>query len=146
MMIRIFFASAIALGLIACGQQTGETIQSASEPLAQSDKVVAEGAVVATGEFEGASKHVTTGGVTIRQAADGFYVTLEDDFSLDGAPEPRLGFGDPDYVVETQFSELKSKTGHQSYKLPEGFDPMAYQTIYVWCEKFEVPLGVATLG
>lgn len=138
-MIRIIAFSAFALALAACGQ---EGAGSASEAPAE----VIAGEVVATGVFEGASDHVTTGGVTVRKAADGYYVTLEEDFSLDGAPDPKLGFGNPDYAAETQFSELKSKMGYQSYKLPEGFDPTDYQTIYVWCEQFSVPLGVATLG
>ena len=145
MMIRKFFASAITLGLAACGQQVSEPTQTVDESSVIMDQVV-EGTVIATGVFEGASKHVTTGGVTIQQAEDGFYLVLEEDFSLDGAPAPRLGFGNPDYMIETQFSELKSKTGYQLYKLPEGLDPTSYQTIYVWCEQFKVPLGVATLG
>lgn len=138
-MIRTIIFSAFALGLVACGQEAAESTSEAPVE-------AITGEVVASGVFEGASDHVTTGGVTIRKGADGYYVTLEEDFSLDGAPDPKLGFGNPDYVVETQFSALKSKTGYQSYKLPDGFDPTGYRTIYVWCEQFSVPLGVATLG
>ncbi|MEM9617112.1 MAG: DM13 domain-containing protein [Pseudomonadota bacterium] len=137
-MIKARIISALAFALAACGQEAAESASEAPE--------VITGEVIARGVFEGASDHVTTGGVTIRKGADGYYVTLEEDFSLDGAPDPKLGFGNPDYAAETQFSALKSKTGYQSYKLPEGFDPTGYQTIYVWCEQFSVPLGVATLG
>ena len=47
-----------------------------------------------SGTFTGASDHITTGGVQIVKTADGgAVVILDTDFSLDGAPDPRVGFG-----------------------------------------------------
>ena len=102
--------------------------------------------VVASGSFEGASGHETSGNVTIRKTADGLVVELEDNFDFDGAPDPKLGFGkDGAYDPGSQISHLNSNKGHQVYELPASVDPEAYNQFYVWCEKYSVPLGVADL-
>jgi len=102
--------------------------------------------VVASGSFKGASSHVTNGNVTIRKTADGMVVVLEDDFDFDGAPDPKLGFGkDGRYDRASQISHLGNNKGHQVYEVPTHVDPEAYNEFYVWCEKYNVPLGVADL-
>lgn len=97
------------------------------------------------GSFQGASNHVTTGGVTVEKTANGYVLVLEDDFSFDGAPDPQIGFGKDGYDGNTRFSKLKSNSGKQSYKVPAGIDVSQYNEVWVWCEKFSVPLGVAKL-
>ena len=104
-----------------------------------------KGKVVASGEFQGASDHITTGGVTIKQTADGFIVELAEDFSLDGAPDPKLGFGKNGYDEATTFAPLQSKTGAQTYTIPANIDVSNYNEFYIWCEQFSVPLGIAKL-
>ncbi|MEM7023220.1 MAG: DM13 domain-containing protein [Pseudomonadota bacterium] len=123
-----FAAAAITIGLvIVAGSATA-------------DEVISEGT------FVGASNHVTVGGVTVKKGTGGSQVELHDDFSLDGAPDPKLGFGnDGQYDTASRFSVLNDNTGAQTYDLPDGIDPSAYNEIYVWCEKFSVPLGVAKL-
>lgn len=102
--------------------------------------------VVSTGKFTGASKHVTTGGVSIVKTDSGTLVILEKDFSLDDAPDPKLGFGkDGKYDPASKVAHLSKKTGLQVYIVPASVDTSQYNEFYVWCEKFSVPLGVATL-
>ncbi len=101
--------------------------------------------VVATGKFEGRSDHVVSGGVTILKTDSGYVVVLEPDFSLDGAPDPKLGFGKSGYKASTNFSELRTNKGVQAYSIPASIDPKKYDELWVWCEKFDVPLGVAHL-
>lgn len=108
--------------------------------------VEATGAPIAAGAFSGLSDHVTVGGVAIHKDDEGYVVVLGEDFSLDGAPDPVLGFGDGSYVAASKFSSLRNKDGKQSYRLPAEIDPTGFTQIYVWCEQFSVPLGVATLG
>ena len=138
---KYLFSAVAAAFLVACGQSgsDGETVSTATaEP--------ARGNVVTAGTFSGLSDHITTGGVTIRKDGEDYYVVLEDDFSLDGAPDPKLGFGNSgEYDIESQFSVLNNKTGYQVYELPAEIDPTAYNEIYVWCEQFSVPLGVASI-
>ena len=102
--------------------------------------------VVSSGTFRGASKHVTSGGITVVKTATGTLVILDQDFSLDGAPDPKLGFGkDGKYDTAAKIAHLSKKTGLQVYKVPAGVDASKYNEFYVWCEKFSVPLGVASL-
>jgi len=103
---------------------------------------------VATGTFTGASDHITTGAVDVIQNADGSHtIVLGDDFSLDGAPDPRVGLGkDGKYDGATDAGVLGNLTGAQSFVVPAGVDVSSYNEVYIWCEKFSVPLGVAKLN
>lgn len=103
--------------------------------------------VLLSGSFRGVSSHETNGAVTVRKTAEGMVVVLEDNFAFDGAPDPKLGFGkDGTYDKGSQFSPLGSNRGHQVYELPADVDPAAYNQVYVWCERYSVPLGVADLN
>ncbi len=103
--------------------------------------------VIATGQFTGASDHITTGGVSVVTTADGTYIVLGDDFSLDGAPDPHVSLGKAGtYDPATEAGLLKNLTGPGRYKLPAGIDASAYDEVYIWCVKFSVPLGVAQLN
>lgn len=100
-----------------------------------------------TGTFIGASDHVTSGTVEVVKTDTGWEVHLKDNFSLDGAPDPRVGFGSAGtFAAATDFEPLRSITGAQVYKVPAGIDPTAYDEVYIWCRKFSVPLGVAKLA
>ena len=136
---KYLFLTAMAAMLAACGAQETDTATATPTETISGD-------IITTGEFSGLSDHVTTGRVTIRKDNGAHYVVLEKDFSLDGAPDPTLGFGNGDYLIETQFSALKNKDGYQTYKLPAELDPTQFSQIYVWCEEFSVPLGVASIN
>ncbi len=105
----------------------------------------AQDQVLASGKFQGQSGHATSGGVSLVKTAKGTLVVLEPDFKFDGAPDPKLGFGKNGYVKSTQVSKLKSNSGKQTYEIPSTIDPADYTEVWVWCEKYSVPLGVAKL-
>ena len=94
------------------------------------------------GTFTGASDHVTTGTAEIA----GNQVNLLDDFTFDGAPDPKVALGRDGYDANTLMGPLQSDAGAQSYTVPEGIDPAQYNEVWIWCERFDVPLGVARLG
>ena len=102
----------------------------------------------AEGSFTGASDHITTGGVTVVKTADGgAVVILDSDFSLDGAPDPRVGFGsNGEYATETDLGELQNLNGLQIYIVPASINVDDFNEVYIWCLKFGVPLGVASLS
>ena len=103
--------------------------------------------VVRSGEFVGKSDHITTGGVTVEKISSGIIVRLAADFSLDGAPEPSVGFGkDGEYDPDSDLGDLVLIEGRQTYLLPKEVDYTQYNEIYIWCDKFSVPLGVATIN
>ncbi len=105
----------------------------------------AQDQVLASGAFRGQSGHTASGGVRVLKTAQGAVVVLGPDFKFDGAPDPKLGFGNNGYVKSTQFSILKSNSGQQTYDIPATIDPADYTELWVWCEKYSVPLGVANL-
>ena len=110
--------------------------------------VTAQAETVGTGSFVGASDHITTGTVEVIKNADGSHtIVLGDDFSLDGAPDPRVGLGkDGFYNGNTDSGNLGSLTGTQSFTVPAGVDVSDFNEVYIWCEQFSVPLGIAKLS
>ena len=113
--------------------------------LALSPAMAAGGEAVATGTFTGQSNHKTSGGVAVHKTATGYTVELGPDFSHDGAPDPKLGFGRGGYDAAAKFSHLRANSGAQSYDIPAAIDAGSYTEIWVWCERYNVPLGVAKL-
>lgn len=109
---------------------------------AQAQEVV----VVKQGSFEGQSRHVTTGSAAIVEQDGRRFVSLGRDFDFDGAPDPKVALGQDGYLEDTLLGPLRSNSGTQSYPLPEGLDADAYNEIWIWCEQFDVPLGVAKLN
>ena len=69
---------------------------------------------------------------------------LGKDFSFDGAPDPKVGFGkDGVYDIKSQLAHLKANAGQQEYSIPDSVNLADYNEIYIWCEQYSVPLGVA---
>ncbi len=127
---RTFLSSAIALGTVA------SLGFSAAPAFAGGRK----------GHFEGRSDHITTGKVKIVKDGDHYVVELGEDFSLDGAPDPRVGLGkDGKYDKDTDLGKLENLNGKQRYTIPASLDISGHNEVYIWCRKFNVPLGVATI-
>jgi hypothetical protein len=102
--------------------------------------------IALTGSFEGRSDHETRGTATIVKTEAGYELRLSSDFYLDGAPGPVVGFGQGgEYIEASELGDLQRKRGSQTYPLPADFIPANYSEVFVWCEDFSVPLGVASL-
>lgn len=140
------FYAAIAGGAISSAAMTASPApQPAITAQEQSPHMSASNAVV-TGTFSGASNHVTTGRADIIKTDTGYALVLSDDFYLDGAPDPVIGFGtDGAYKAASQFTDLSKKRGGQRYDLPANFIPANFNQVFIWCERFSVPLGIANL-
>ena len=104
--------------------------------------------VEAMGTFEGASNHITTGGVSIiKTAGGGAVVILDADFSLDGAPDPHVGFGtDGTYAEASDIGMLSSNSGLQVFVVPASVNVDDFNEVYIWCSDVGVPLGVAAIN
>ena len=103
------------------------------------------GQVLSAGSFKGASGHASSGQVQIVQEGGTTKVVFAKNFKLDGAPDPKIAFGKDGYIRGTIFSKLNKNNGAQEYTLPAGTDISKFTQIWLWCEKFDVPLGVANL-
>ncbi|WP_342077499.1 DM13 domain-containing protein [Yoonia sp. SS1-5] len=95
------------------------------------------------GTFTGVNNHVVTGTAEIA----GNQVNLLDDFTFDGAPDPKIALGkDGDYDPATLMGKLENYNGASSFTIPDGINPDDYNEVWVWCERFSVGLGVAPIG
>ena len=101
----------------------------------------------AVGSFTGANDHITTGNVSVvRTSNGGAVVILDTNFSLDGAPDPSVGFGkDGEYVEATSLGVLGELTGLQAFVVPPSVNIDDFNEVYIWCDQFSVSLGVASL-
>ena len=138
-MFRKIFLAIVAFTAVSAASATmtnAETKPTVSQATSQ---------VVKSGAFKGRNKHVTTGGVSIVKTASGYIAILEQDFSLDGAPAPTLGFGKNGFDKKTEFTKLNTNTGLQVYAIPANINPADFDEFYVWCADFSVALGVASL-
>lgn len=135
--------------LFACSTATtSDPVQPSEEAASTStpeDASTSEKNVIATGTFEGRSDHETSGKVSIVESDGKYSILLAEDFSLDGAPDPKVGLGKDGYDPSTKAGPLASLTGASAYDVPEGINIADYNEVYIWCEKFDVPLGVAKL-
>ncbi len=102
-------------------------------------------AILAEGAFEGRNDHIVTGKVSILESNGKYTIQLADDFSLDNAPDPKVGLGKDGYDAATQAGNLIALTGASSYEVPASINVQDYNEVYIWCEKFDVPLGIAAL-
>jgi Electron transfer DM13 len=98
------------------------------------------------GPFAGENGHVTKGSAMIVEEGGKYYVQLSDDFSFDGAPDPKLALGKGEVDATTIMPNLTSNTGAQRYALPAGVDPEGYTSLHVWCEEYTVSLGIAPVN
>ncbi len=103
------------------------------------------GEVIAQGNFKGTSDHKTSGRAQIVKEGGKYMVVLGSDFSLDGAPDPYVGLGKDGYDPRTEISKLKNNNGEQTYEVPSGVNAENYDQVFIWCRKYNVPLGVAQI-
>lgn len=97
------------------------------------------------GVFLGASGHKASGHVQVVKDGDEAKVVLKDDFTLQEAPAPRLAWGKDGYKRGTIFATLAKFKGAQEYTVPAGTDLGQFNELWIWCEKFDVPLASAKL-
>jgi len=142
-MFSVLGIAAIALTLSACGKAQTNSAGTANAP---AEVVANTVTMVSKGNFSGRSDHITTGKVTLEKTASGYQLSFADDFELDGAPDPIVAIGNGEkYLPANKLGALKNRTGRQTYQLPASFKPGQFSQVYVWCEKFSVPLGIADL-
>lgn len=102
---------------------------------------------VASGSFTGLSNHETSGGVKVYKKDGQYFVELGSDFSLDGGPDPRVGFGKGGkYLGQKGYlGALQNLKGKQVYAVPKPWGVSGFDQVYIWCEVAGVPLGVADI-
>ncbi len=118
-----------------------------------SDPTLASSArTVASGDFKGLA-HETTGHVEISHT-EGKYVLRFTDFSTSNGPDVHVylvaapSASSDDVVHHAGFinlGKMKGNQGNQNYDLPPNIDLGTYRSVSLWCQRFNVNFGAASL-
>lgn len=118
-----------------------------------------EGTVLKQGTFEGKTGHHVSGTVKIVRIGNEHYLRFEDYQQTQG-PDVFVYVtpgADPDSKSEVKAGLRvlieggadggeSTKVGNFHQKLPDGFDPSPYNGVGIWCDRFSVAFGAATLS
>ena len=127
-------------------------------PVAQSASMAmskgTEPMVLGKGDFRGLA-HETKGAATVHQLADGKRILRLTDFETSNGPDVHV------YLVAAEMANnnatvtqagfidlgsLKGNKGDQNYDVPGDADLNKYRSVSIWCARFGVNFGAATLG
>ena len=149
------FASVLLLATV---KMTTLTPQVQAKPLGQtntqlladdhlSDQVIAQGQFVTVEQ-----DHPTAGKAIITEENGQKYLTFDDEFTTARGPQVKVVLHrDASVPVNLQedsyiaIAPLESFDGTQKYLLPSSIDVDDYQSVAIWCEKFNVTFGYAAL-
>ncbi|MEM1382989.1 MAG: DM13 domain-containing protein [Pseudomonadota bacterium] len=135
--------SMTGLGLLAACAPAAST--PASAPAAAAPALAKDARITAVGQFTGASNHETRGTARVARSEGQWLIELGEDFFHDGAPDPKVALGADGFREEAILAPLASLSGQQVYALKSGLNIGNYNEVWIWCQQFSVPLGVAKL-
>jgi Electron transfer DM13 len=110
--------------------------------------------VLAKGNFKGLA-HETKGVAAIHQLTDGTRVLRLSNFETSNGPDVHVYLvaadmaNDNDTVKNAGFVDLgsmKGNKGDQNYDVPAGVDLDKYKSVSIWCARFGVNFGAASLA
>ncbi|WP_329232971.1 DM13 domain-containing protein [Streptomyces canus] len=102
-------------------------------------------------------EHATSGTVKLVRLVDGSHVVRLENLDTSNGPDLRVWltdapvkegeagwhvFDDGKYV---SLGKLKGNKGSQNYALPRDTDPSSYNSVSIWCDRFDVSFGAAEL-
>ena len=99
---------------------------------------------LASGSFSGESRYDITGqALVLNDGSEQRFLRFED-FESDNGPDLKvyLRAANGDFV---NLGELKGNIGNQNYEIPVDVDLSVFDTVQIWCERFGVEFGNATL-
>lgn len=114
----------------------------------EGNPLAAGGQPSASGTFSSGA-HPTTGNVRIGTAADGSKVVFLENLKTDNGPDLKLYLAtDAGNPVNhgVNLGDLKGNQGNQAYAVPAGTDLTKAKSVVIWCERFSVAFGTASLA
>ncbi|MEU9373661.1 DM13 domain-containing protein [Streptomyces sp. NPDC048255] len=103
-------------------------------------------------------EHTTTGTVKVLRLADGSHTLRLESLDTSNGPDLRVWLTDAP-VIEGQegwhvfddgkhvsLGELKGNKGDQNYPVPADVNLADYSSLSIWCDRFDVSFGAATLN
>jgi len=113
-----------------------------------------DAAVVSSGSFQGLA-HETKGVAAIHRLPDGKRILRLTEFETSNGPDVRVYLvaapdaKDDETVKRAGFIDLgsmKGNRGNQNYALPPDTNLSKYQSVSIWCRRFGVNFGAASLA
>ncbi|MGY0500977.1 DM13 domain-containing protein [Nocardia sp. FBN12] len=110
--------------------------------------------VIATGTFL-SHEHDTSGTVQLQRTSEGTIVLRIVDLNTSDGPALHVWLTDQPVIADdwhnfddgnhVDLGALKGNEGNQNYELPAGSDLSTVKSVSIWCERFRVSFGAATL-
>ena len=125
--------------------------EPSEQPSATGPQTLASGELIS-------HEHATSGAVKLVRLSDGSHVVRLENLDTSNGPDLRVlltdapvkegkvgwhVFDDGNYV---SLGKLKGNKGSQNYALPRGVDPSSYNSVSIWCDRFDVSFGAAELA
>lgn len=132
-------------------------IESRTESRTESPTAPAEPEVLATGSFI-SHEHETTGRVRVLRLADGSRVLRIEGLDTSNGPDLRVWLSDAEVLpgrggwfvfddgAYLDLGALRGNRGDQNYPVPDDVDLDVLTSVSVWCARFRVSFGAATLA
>ena len=132
--------------------QAQDSMMKQQDPMKMEEK---EGKPAFTGTFHG-KVHQTSGRATVYQQADGKYLLRLTNFKTSNGPDVHVilvatkdAADDANFLTskteKIELGKLKGNEGDQNYEIPAGTDLSKFQTVSVYCERFNANFGAAPL-
>ncbi|MFF4233674.1 DM13 domain-containing protein [Streptomyces sp. NPDC001820] len=132
--------------------------QDAAEPAAGEPAAAASGPrTLASGELI-SHEHRTSGSVKVLELADGTRTLRLENLDTSNGPDLRVWITDAPVKEGTagwrvfddgkfvSLGKLKGNKGDQNYALPADLDLKRYTSVSIWCDRFDVSFGAASLA
>lgn len=102
--------------------------------------------VLAKGTVVGVGGHGARGSVQIIKNGKAIAVRFSKDLLFDRVPDAWLAFGkNGRFSAATYVASIKRNNGSQTIKIPAKYADGTYDTLFIWCRKFNVGIGSAKL-
>ena len=95
----------------------------------------------------GSGGHHASGTVTFGMGMHDRRVLILNDFKVDKVPDGYVYLTkNGDWMHGVELGKLNKFSGTVSFELPAGLDPMDFDSVIIWCKKFNVEIGRARLA
>ena len=133
------------------GTPTGAVTPAGAATRAPSATLLREGALVA-------QEHATSGTAQLVRLSDGRHQLILRNLSTSDGPDLRVWLTDQpvlpgskgwsvfDDGSHVELGRLKGNHGTQVYDIPASLDVSSYRSVSIWCKRFAVSFGAATLS
>ncbi|MEH0547555.1 DM13 domain-containing protein [Streptomyces sp. B21-105] len=132
-------------------------VPSKEEPSEQPSPTTSGPQTLASGDLI-SHEHATSGTVKLVRLADGSHVVRLENLDTSNGPDLRVWLTDApvkqgragwhvfDDGKHVSLGKLKGNKGSQNYALPSDVNWSSYNSVSIWCDRFDVSFGAAELA